>query len=147
VIGKGRSGALLTLVERKTLYTVIACLDGKQAGLLAQAAVESLRAHQGQVHTITFDNGLEFAEHAQIAKGLGADIYFAHPYCSWERGTNENTNGLIRQYFPKGRDFNTVTDEEIVFVMNRLNDRPRASRGGKSPRELFLGQRVDLLAA
>jgi transposase, IS30 family len=96
---------------------------------------------------LAHDNGLEFAEHAQIAKGLGADIYFAHPYCSWERGTNENTNGLIRQYFPKGTDFNTVTDEDIVFVMDRLNDRPRASRGGKSPRELFLGQRVDLLAA
>jgi transposase, IS30 family len=78
---------------------------------------------------------------------VGADIYFAHPYCSWERGTNENTNGLIRQYFPKGADFSTVTDEEVAFVMDRLNDRSRASRGGKSPRELFLGQRVDLLAA
>jgi transposase, IS30 family len=147
VIGKGRNGALLTLVERKTLYTVIARLDGRQAGLLAQAAVKSMQAHQGQVHTITFDNGLEFAGHAKIGAGLGADIYFAHPYCSWERGTNENTNGLIRQYFPKGTDFNTVTDEEVAFVMDRLNDRPRASRGGKSPRELFLGQRVDLLAA
>ena len=97
---------------------MIARLEGKQADLLAQAAVKSMQAHQGQVHTITFDNGLEFAEHAKIGAGLGADIYFAHPYCSWERGTNENTNGLIRQYFPKGTDFNTVTDEEIVFVMN-----------------------------
>jgi transposase, IS30 family len=106
-----------------------------------------MQAHQGQVHTITFDNGLEFAEHAKIGAGLGAGIYFAHPYCSWERGTNENTNGLIRQYFPKGTDFNRVTDEDIGFVMGRLNGRPRASRGGKSPRELFLGQRLDLLAA
>ena len=147
VIGKGRKGALLTLVERKTLYTVIARLEGKHADLLAQAAVKGMQAHKGQVHTITFDNGLEFACHEQIAAGVGADIYFAHPYCSWERGTNENTNGLIRQYFPKGADFSTVTDEEVAFVMDRLNDRPRASRGGKSPRELFLGQRVDLLAA
>ena len=147
VIGKGRKGALLTLVERKTLYTVIARLGGKQADLPAQAAVKSMQAHQGQVHTITFDNGLEFACHEQIAAGLGADIYFARPYCSWERGTNENTNGLIRQYFPKGTDFNTVTDEQVAFVMGRLSDRPRASRGGKSPRELFLGQRLDLLAA
>jgi IS30 family transposase len=147
VIGKGRKGALLTLVERKTLYTVIARLEGKHADLLAQAAVKSMQTHKGQVHTITFDNGLEFACHEQIAAGVGADIYFAHPYCSWERGTNENTNGLIRQYFPKGTDFSTVTDEEVAFVMDRLNDRPRASRGGKSPRELFLGQRVDLLAA
>ena len=106
-----------------------------------------LQAYQGQVHTITFDNGLEFAGHGQIATGLEADIYFAHPYYSWERGTNENPNGLIRQYFPKGTDFSTMTDGDIAFVMNRLNDRPRASRGGKSPRELFLGQRVDLLAA
>lgn len=147
VIGKGRKGALLTLVERKTLYTVLARLDGKQADLLAQAAVKGMRAHQGQVHTTTFDNGLEFAEHGQIAAGLGADIYFVHPYCSWERGTNENTNGLIRQYFPKRTNFSTVTVEDITFVMGRLNDRPRASRGRKSPRELFLGQRVDLLAA
>lgn len=147
VIGKGRKGALLTLVERKTLYTVIARLEGKHADLLAQAAVKGMQAHKGQVHTITFDNGLEFACHEQIAAGVDADIYFAQPYCSWERGTNENTNRLIRQYFPKGTDFSTVTDEEVAFVMDRLNDRPRASRGGKSPRELFLGQRLDLLSA
>jgi transposase, IS30 family len=147
VIGKGRKGALLTLVERKSLFTVIAKLNGKQADLLAQAAVTHLKMHQGQVHAISFDNGLESACHEQIAAGLGADIYFAHPYCSWERGTNENTNGLIRQYFPKGTDFSTVTDEAVALVMDRLNDRPRASRGWKSPRELFLGQRLDLLAA
>jgi len=90
---------------------------------------------------------LEFAEHEAIAAGLKSDIYFAHPYASWERGTNENTNGLIRQYFPKGTNFNTVTDEQIQFVMDRLNSRPRATRGGKSPNELFLGQQVNLLAA
>lgn len=147
VMGKGRQGALLTLVERKTLYTVIVRLTGKRADLLAEAAIKSLKGMREHVHTITFDNGLEFAEHEAIGKGLNADIYFAHPYASWERGTNENTNGLIRQYFPKGTDFNTVSDEEIEFVMNRLNDRPRASRGNQSPRELFMGQRVDLLAA
>ena len=97
--------------------------------------------------TITFDNGLEFAEHEQIAQGLGADVYFAHPYASWERGINENTNGLIRQYFPKGTDFNDVTDEQIECVMARLNNRPRATRNHCSPNELFMGQRVDLLAA
>lgn len=147
VMGKGHKSALLTLVERKTLYTVIVKLTGKHADLLAQAAIAHMQPYQDLVHTITFDNGLEFAAHEQIAKGLESDIYFAHPYASWERGTNENTNGLIRQYFPKGTDFNKVTDEEIAFVMNRLNDRPRVSRGVKSPRELFLGQRVDLLAA
>lgn len=78
---------------------------------------------------------------------MEADIYFAHPYASWERGLNENTNGLIRQYFPKGTDFNEVSDKEIENVMYRLNHRPRASRNNRSPSELFLGQRVDLLAA
>ena len=82
-----------------------------------------------------------------MAEGLNADIYFAHPYASWERGINENTNGLIRQYFPKGTDFTTVTDNQIKHVMDRLNNRPRKTRGCRSPNELFMGQRVDLLTA
>ena len=147
IMGKGRKSALLTLVERKTLYTVIARLTGKRADLLAKAAVASMKALSAQVKTITFDNGLEFAEHEAIAEGLGADIYFAHPYASWERGINENTNGLIRQYFPKGTDFNDVTDDQIQAVMDRLNNRPRKTRGCRSPNELFKGQRVDLLVA
>lgn len=147
VIGKGRKGALLTLVERKTLYTVIVRLTGKRADLLTKAAVEGMKHLKQKVKTITFDNGLEFSHHEEIGKGLNADIYFAHPYASWERGTNENTNGLIRQYFPKGTDFSQVTDEQVQWVMDRLNNRPRATRGGRSPNELFMGQRVDLLAA
>ena len=147
VMGKGRKSALLTLVERKTLWTVMVRLTGKRADLLADAAIEAMQDIKGRVKTITFDNGLEFAEHERIAQGLEADIYFAHPYASWERGINENTNGLIRQYFPKGTDFNEVTDEEVASVLDRLNNRPRKTRGGKSPNELFMGQRVDLLAA
>lgn len=147
VMGKKRKSALLTLVERKTLYAVILRLKGKQAEQLANAAIQGLKPLKQRIKTITLDNGLEFAEHEKIAKALAADIYFAHPYASWERGINENTNGLIRQYFPKGTDFNKVTDEEIKHVMDRLNNRPRASRGGRSPNELFMGQRVDLLAA
>jgi IS30 family transposase len=100
-----------------------------------------------KVHTITYDNGLEFAEHERMAKALNTDIYFAHPYSSWERGINENTNGLIRQYFPRGADFNKITNSQIEFVMNRLNTRPRKIRGGKQPVELFLGKAVDLLMA
>ncbi|MCG8673459.1 MAG: IS30 family transposase [Pseudomonadales bacterium] len=147
VIGKGRKGALLTMVERKTLYTVIVRLTGKKADLLADAAVSHMSSIKGKVKTITFDNGLEFAGHEEIAKGLAADVYFAHPYASWERGINENTNGLIRQYFPKGTDFSEVTDAQVQFVMDRLNSRPRATRGGRSPNELFMGRRDDLLAA
>jgi len=147
IMGKGRKSALLTMVERKTLYTVIVRLTGKRADLLAEAAVSNMGKLKAKVKTITFDNGLEFAEHEEIAKGLNADIYFAHPYASWERGTNENTNGLIRQYFPKKTDFNEVTDAQVQAVMDRLNNRPRKTRGCRSPNELFMGQRVDLLAA
>ena len=147
VMGKGRKSALLTMVERKTLYTIIVRLTGKRSDLLAEAAVKGMETLKSKVKTITLDNGLEFSDHAVIAKGLDADIYFAHPYCSWERGINENTNGLIRQYFPKGTDFNEVNDEQIKHVMDRLNNRPRKTRGGRSPNELFMGQRVDLLAA
>ncbi|MCU7899018.1 MAG: IS30 family transposase [Candidatus Thiodiazotropha sp. (ex Lucinoma aequizonata)] len=110
VMGKGLKSALLTMVERKTLYTVIMRLTGKQSGLLAEAAVAGLKALKSNILTITLDNGLEFADHDIIAQGLDADIYFAHPYCSWERGINENTNGLIRQYFLKRTDFNKVSD-------------------------------------
>ena len=147
IIGKHRQSALLTLVDRKTLYTVIIRLNGKHANQLADKAIKYLKPIANRLKTLTLDNGLEFAEHQRIAKKLGVNIYFAHPYASWERGINENTNGLIRQYFPKQTDFNEVRDEEIQFVMDRLNNRPRATRGGKSPNELFLGQRVDLLAA
>ena len=147
VIGKGRSGVLLTMVERKTLYTVIVRLMRKKSDLLTQAAITHMAHLKDRIKTITFDNGLEFSGHEAIAKGLDTDIYFANPYASWERGINENTNGLIRQYFPKGTDFNRVTDEEVQFVMSRLNSRPRATRGGRSPNELFLGRRDDLLAA
>ena len=147
VMGKGHKSALLTMVERKTLYTVIARLAGKHAGLLSAAMLKHMQDLKDKVKTITFDNGLEFSEHKVIAKGLETDIYFAHPYASWERGTNENTNGLIRQYFPKGTDFNNITDEQIKYVMDRLNNRPRKTRNCRSPNELFMGLKVDLLAA
>ena len=93
-----------------------------------------------KVHTITSDNGKEFANHESIAKKLKCDFYFAHVYSSWERGTNENTNGLIRQYFPKNRDFRTITDEEIIHAMKKLNNRPRKRLGFKTPNQVFFGE-------
>lgn len=147
IIGRNRQGALLTLVERKSLYTLIMKLNGKNSQELAEAAIMALHPIRDKVHTITFDNGHEFAAHEQISVAVEADIYFAHPYSSWERGTNENINGLIRQYFPKGTDLMSVTQQQIDFVMKRLNNRPHASRNHKTPNELFWGQRVDLLAA
>lgn len=147
VIGKGRRGALLTMVERKSLYTVIVRLKGKRSDLLADALIKRFRGVEVPLKTITFDNGLEFSDHERMSCELGADIYFAHPYSSWERGINENTNGLIRQYFPKDTDFTQVTEEQIRHAMDRLNNRPRETRGGRTPNEILLGQSMDLLAA
>lgn len=147
VMGKKRQSALLTLVERKTLYTLIVKLEGKQAAPLATAMITLMKPHKDRIHTVTFDNGKEFSDHKTIAQGLDTKVYFAHAYASWERGINENTNGLIRQYFSKGTDFSKVSDQEIQFVMDRLNNRPRKSRGARSPNEMFLGQSVNLLAA
>jgi IS30 family transposase len=99
------------------------------------------------VIAVTLDNGKEFAQHERIAKELDADVYFAHPYSSWERGINENTNGLLRRYFPKGTDFMTLKDKEIQAVVDKLNHRPRKTRGFKTPHELFTGQSEILVAA
>ncbi|WP_036768374.1 IS30 family transposase [Photorhabdus australis] len=145
IMGKDKKSVLLTLVDRKTLYTIIVKLDSKRALEVAKAVVKVLYPLKQRVKTITFDNGLEFAEHEIMSKKLETQIYFAHPYSPWERGINENINGLIRQYFPKGTDFNEVSDQEINFVVNRLNNRPRKTRGGKTPNELFKGIRTCLL--
>ena len=147
IIGKNHKGALLTLVERKTLYTVILPLQSKSSSEVSKAIVKALGPLKDRVYSITNDNGKEFAEHERTAKALGAKIYFAHPYASWERGINENTNGLIRQYFPKSMKLNGVTEQQTQAVMDRLNNRPRQTRGFKTPNELFLGLKVDLLAA
>lgn len=146
VIGKGRRGALLTLVERKTLYTVIIKLAGKHAVPLVSSMIKKLRHMTDRIKTITVDNGLEFSDHERLAKALNARVYFADPYSSWQRGINENTNGLIRQYFPKRTNFDTITQIDINRVMKKLNNRPRKTRGYKTPNELFNGQRVNLLA-
>jgi len=94
------------------------------------------------LHTITFDNGKEFAYHAQITEALGSASYFAHPYHSWERGLNENHNGLIRQYLPKGMALDKVTAEEVRFIQDRLNDRPRKLLGYKTPNEVYEAKRL-----
>ena len=103
--------SIVTLVERVSRYTAIIKVNSKEAIGVAQAIVNRCKSSALPVKTITGDNGLEFAEHVQIANELGIDFYFTHPYCSWEKGTNENTNGLIRQYFPKGTDFNLISQE------------------------------------
>jgi len=147
VIGKGHRGALVTLVERKSLYTVIQSVPRKTAKAVRDAVVDGLSPYIDWVHTITYDNGREFADHEGMARDLDARIYFAHPYASWERGLNENTNGLIRQYFPKHRDLTTVTKHEIEQAMDKLNHRPRKSLGYRTPYEVFFNTKTSLTVA
>lgn len=144
IIGKNHRQAIVSIVERKTGLTLIHKVERKTAKEVGQAMIDLLKPYQKRVHTITSDNGREFAGHEGIAKILKADFYFAHPYSSWERGTNENTNGLIRQYFPKNRDFTTITQKEIDHAMNRLNNRPRKRLGFKTPNQVFFKSGVAL---
>lgn len=139
IIGKGHKQAIVSLTERKSRYTLIKKVKRKTAQLVSDAIISLLSPVSGKVLTLTSDNGKEFAEHKIIANHLDAKFYFAHPYASWERGLNENTNGLIRQYFPKNRDFATITQSEINKVMEKLNNRPRKCLGIKTPNQVFLG--------
>lgn len=144
VIGRGHKQAIVSLVERKSGYVLIRKVERKTAQAVSDAMTCLLKPHRCRVHTITCDNGREFAGHEAISKQLKADFYFAHPYASWERGTNENTNGLIRQYFPKHRDFTTITQQEINLAMERLNNRPRKRLEYQTPAQVFFKSGVAL---
>lgn len=137
MIGKNHRQALVTLVERKTGYVRILRVERKTAQAVTQAFVKLLKRDSACVRTITTDNGKEFAGHLEIENELQARVYFADPYSAWQRGTNENTNGLIRQYIPKSRPLESVTDQEIRWVEDRLNNRPRKRLGFKSPNQLY----------
>lgn len=137
IIGKRHQQGIVSLVERRSGFTLIEKVTRKTSHQVGQAMIRLLKPHQSSVHTITSDNGREFAGHQHIAKRLDTDFYFARPYASWQRGTNENTNGLIRQYFPKHRDFTSITQQEINHVMKRLNHRPRKRLGYQTPHQVF----------
>jgi IS30 family transposase len=137
VIGKNHIGALVTVVDRKSKFTLIKRVDSKQADVVTQALIEMIRPIKAITKTITSDNGKEFAYHKQVSEALDIDFYFANPYHSWERGLNEHTNGLIRQYLPKKSEFTNVSKEEIIMIQNRLNHRPRKVLGFKTPYEVF----------
>ena len=139
VIGKGHQGVLVTLVERKSRYTLAAALPSRHSDGVTHAVIELLRPHKSQCKTLTFDNGKEFAEHEFIAQCLQAKVYFAHPYCSWERGLNENHNGLLRQFFPKKTNLLKVTQDQVNDAVYRLNHRPRKCLGYRTPHEVFYG--------
>ncbi|UFH58038.1 IS30 family transposase [Sulfurovum mangrovi] len=137
IIGKGRQGAIVTIVDRKSMYLKLSLPVNKRSHVVANEMVRLLAPFKKKVHTITTDNGLEFAGHRTISKKLKCDYYFCHPYSSWERGLNENINGLIRQYIPKGSSFEHLTQKEIRRIENRLNHRPRKSLGWRTPYEVF----------
>ena len=146
VIGKGHSGALVTIVERVTKLTVSSRVNSKSAADVTQATIALLKPFKDVVHTITADNGKEFAYHEKISEALSADVYFAHPYSSWERGLNENTNGLLRQYFPKNTDFKKVEQKEVRRALHRLNSRPRKDLDFETPAQLMEDYRAALAA-
>jgi transposase, IS30 family len=116
-------GAIVTLVVRKSRFLCMGLVEQRSKEAVRESMIDLLKGYP--VHTITCDNGKAFATHEEISQALNADTYFAHPYASWERGTNENTKGLIRQYIPKDADFKKLNDFDISFIEHRLNTRPR----------------------
>jgi IS30 family transposase len=138
LIGSGQQQAIVSLAERRSRYTVLVKVERKNADKVTQAIVESLRALAAPVHTLTFDNGAEFSGHQAIAKALKAHCFFADPYAPWQRGLNENHNGLVRQYVPKKRSLLCVSHEEIVQIAHRLNHRPRKCLGYRTPHEVLM---------
>lgn len=138
-------GALLTLVERKTGYTLLSWLPDRKAERVTDRIIELLCDFKDRVHTLTVDNGSEFKSHKRLAVSLNAKVYFAHPYHAWERGTIENTNGLIRQYFPRKRALDSSIAKLIPLVEQRLNHRPRKRLKYKTPFERMFNLSVALI--
>jgi len=138
VIGKNHRKAILTANDRVTGKAKLALLNSKSAGETKDKVVKILRGWKPFLKTVTSDNGKEFTLHKEIAKELEIDYFFAKPYHSWERGANENFNGLVRQYFPKNYDFNKITENDIQFVENKLNNRPRKRLGFLTPNQVHL---------
>lgn len=137
IIGRQHQQAIVSLVERKSKYTLLIKVERNTAAAVTAAILRKLGPRAAQVRTLTADNGREFAGHEEIAAALDARFYFAHPYHSWERGLNENTNGLVRQYFPKQTDFSKITAAEVYRVQQRLNHRPRKTLSFKTPHQVF----------
>jgi IS30 family transposase len=144
MVGKKHKPAIVSLTERKSRFTVIGKVRQRTARAVHNQILSLLLPVADKVHTLTSDHGKEFAYHEQMAETLHLKFYFAHPYAAWERGTNENTNGLLRQYFPKKQDFQWVSNKEIQQAMLKLNFRPRKSLRFKTPFEVFYRSSVAL---
>jgi transposase, IS30 family len=139
IIGKNHKQAIVSMTERVHRLTYLCKVETKDAESIEQAIVRTLKSTGLPVLTITADNGREFGHHENIAKKLDAQFYFAHPYSSWERGANENSNGLVRQFFPKGTDFTGITKRDLRRVERRLNNRPRKCLEMKTPNQVAFG--------
>jgi IS30 family transposase len=138
LVGKGRRSALVTLVERKSGYVRIGRVDSMKSDITIRMTKKRMRDLPPSLRrSMTFDNGKEFAEHHKLTRGLGLEVYFADPYASWQRGTNENTNGLLRQYFPKGTDFTRISHRQVARVEQLINERPRKKLGYRTPAEIL----------
>lgn len=144
LIGKGHRQAIVTLTERKSRFALLRKVNRRTADQVGDAVIDLLQPVTDRLYTLTADNGKEFAEHERITHELQADFFFAHPYAAWERGANENMNGLIRQYIPKNHDLASVSDGDLVLIMKRLNHRPRKCLDFLSPFEVFFDQSVAL---
>jgi IS30 family transposase len=144
IVGRKHKQAMLTLTERKSRFVFVGRVNERTAQAVQVQVCQLLLPIKDKVHTMTSDHGKEFANHKQIADTLDLKFYFAHPYAAWERGTNENTNGLLRQYFPKHCDFQTVSNKQIDLAMARLNSRPRKSLRFKTPFEVLFNTTVAL---
>jgi len=147
VIGRHHIGALVTVVDRKSKFTLIKNVASKRAEEVTKALIDMLLPLKPITKTITSDNGKEFAYHKQVSEALNTSFYFAHPYSSWERGLNEHTNGLIRQYLPKKTNFTQVSKEEIISIQDKLNHRPRKILDYRTPYEVFFTEFAKELAA
>jgi len=138
VMGAMNKSAIGTLVERVTRLTFLVKLQGKDAESVRKAFAEEFNClPAGLKKTLTYDQGQEMAQHKLFTKDTNITVYFAHPHSPWERGTNENTNDLVRQFFPKGTDFNKVSKEQLKKVQEQLNDRPRKVHNFYTPNEVF----------
>jgi IS30 family transposase len=146
IIGRNRNGAILSLVERRSRFCLLHKVTTKSPDIVAEAFCKKLLPLKDNVLTITSDNGFEFIRHQGIAQQLDADFFFADPYSSWQRGTNENTNGLVRQYFPKKTDFTALSQNDIQWVNDRLNNRPRKALLFRTPNEVFNNHFVALIS-
>lgn len=139
MIGKNYKQAIVTMAERAQQLTYSCKVETKDAKSVEDAIVKTIMKTGLPVLTLTADNGRELSIHENTARRLKADVYFAHTYSSWERGANENSNGLVRQYFPKGSDFTAIETKDLRRVERRLNNRPRKCLGMNTPNEVVFG--------